>query len=54
MIKEIEINNCKIYLVGTAHISKDSIEEVKNIINQVNPEGVAVELDEKRFLSLIS
>ncbi|ADC69254.1 TraB family protein [Methanocaldococcus sp. FS406-22] len=48
------INECDIYLIGTAHVSKDSIEEVENIISSVSPEGVAVELDDRRFFSLIS
>ncbi|MEO2117730.1 MAG: TraB family protein [Methanocaldococcus sp.] len=48
------VNECNIYLIGTAHVSKDSIEEVEEIISSVYPEGIAVELDNKRFFSLIT
>ncbi|XRO77305.1 TraB family protein [Methanocaldococcus sp. 10A] len=48
------VNECDIYLIGTAHVSKDSVEEVEKIISSVSPEGIAVELDDKRFFSLIS
>jgi pheromone shutdown-related protein TraB len=48
------VNECNIYLIGTAHVSKDSIEEVEKIISSVSPEGIAVELDDRRFFSLIS
>lgn len=48
------VNECNIYLIGTAHVSKDSVKEVEEIISSVYPEGIAVELDDKRFFSLIS
>ncbi|CAB3288922.1 TraB family protein [Methanocaldococcus lauensis] len=48
------VNECDIYLIGTAHVSKDSVKEVEEVITNLNPDGVAVELDYKRFLSLIS
>ncbi len=36
-------------IVGTAHISRESIEEVKKTIAEVKPDIVAVELDRKRY-----
>nr|WP_048196761.1 TraB family protein [Methanocaldococcus vulcanius] len=48
------INKCDIYLIGTAHVSKKSIEEVEEAVSTLHPEGIAVELDNKRFLSLLS
>ncbi|MDR2941852.1 MAG: TraB/GumN family protein [Treponema sp.] len=36
-------------LIGTAHVSKESIEEVKNIIQEEKPDMVCVELDEGRY-----
>ncbi len=42
----------EIILVGTAHVSKKSIEETKRIIEEVKPQAVAVELCYKRFLAL--
>ena len=38
----------QIYLVGTAHVSKDSAEEVRELINIVKPSTVMVELCRKR------
>lgn len=51
-LKEIEVNGRKIILVGTAHISKDSIEEAVHIIQEVKPDRVCVELDNGRLESL--
>ena len=38
-----------IILVGTAHVSQESVELVKLVIEQEQPDGVCVELDAKRF-----
>ncbi len=38
-----------IVLVGTAHISKDSVEEVKEVIEEFKPDIVAVELCQRRY-----
>ncbi|KYK20725.1 hypothetical protein AYK21_05660 [Thermoplasmatales archaeon SG8-52-2] len=40
--------NDKIILVGTAHISKESVEEVKKAIKEHKPDVVAVELCKRR------
>lgn len=48
----LELNGRKITLVGTAHVSKESVEEVKQTINELKPDCVAVELDEKRADSI--
>lgn len=50
--KILELNGRKITLVGTAHVSKDSIEEVKNTIREISPDCVAIELDDKRAESI--
>ena len=44
----IKVNN-RITLVGTAHISKDSVEEVKKVIEEEKPDIVAVELCQRRY-----
>lgn len=49
---ELEQKGRKITLVGTAHVSKESVEEVKNTITELKPDCVAVELDEKRADSI--
>lgn len=44
---EVKVND-DIILVGTAHISKDSVEEVKKVIEKYKPDIVAVELCKRR------
>ena len=39
-------------LVGTAHISKESVDEVKRAIQERRPDCVAVELDEQRLTAI--
>ncbi|MFT4304289.1 MAG: TraB/GumN family protein [Candidatus Woesearchaeota archaeon] len=46
------MNNLKI--IGTSHIAIESINEIKNTFNQYNPDIVAIELDQKRLLMLVS
>lgn len=41
--------NDNIILVGTAHISKDSVNEVKKVIEEFKPDIVAVELCQRRY-----
>ena len=49
MKEEININDKRIILVGTAHISQDSIEEVRNEIAEIKPDTVCVELCSSRY-----
>ena len=49
---KLELGGRKITLVGTAHVSKESVEEVKQTIKELQPDCVAVELDEKRADSI--
>ncbi len=42
----------RLYIVGTAHVSPKSIEEVERTIDVVRPEAVAVELDYRRLMAL--
>jgi pheromone shutdown-related protein TraB len=41
-----------ILLVGTAHISQESVDLVNEVISQEKPDCVCIELDEKRFKAL--
>lgn len=50
--KVLEFNGRKITLIGTAHVSPESIEEVTNVIRERTPDCVCVELDEKRSDSI--
>lgn len=40
------------YLVGTAHVSRRSVEEVETVIDRVRPDVVCVELDQTRHDAL--
>jgi len=51
-IRRIELTGRTIVLAGTAHISQESIEEVKNIIGEEKPGRVCVEIDEGRWHSM--
>jgi pheromone shutdown-related protein TraB len=48
----IKWNNAEIILVGTAHVSQQSVELTERIIEEHNPDIVAVELCQSRFDSL--
>jgi pheromone shutdown-related protein TraB len=48
----VEFEDRSIYLVGTAHVSQSSADLAEEIIREVNPETVAVELCESRYTSL--
>lgn len=51
-IKTLAFGNRKIILVGTAHISQKSIEEVRSTIEKEKPDVVCVELDDGRYEAL--
>lgn len=50
----LERNGKTIHLLGTAHISNRSVEEVKAVIADVAPDTVAVELDAARHKAILS
>jgi len=39
--------------IGTSHVSKDSINEVKTTIEKIKPEIIAIELDKDRLVALL-
>jgi pheromone shutdown-related protein TraB len=49
----ITIGNKEIKIIGTAHISRESIEEVKKVIYEEKPDMVCVELDKGRYNSIV-
>lgn len=51
-ITRITVDHKEIILVGTAHVSKQSAEQVKEVIENEQPDTVCVELDEQRFQSI--
>jgi len=42
----------KIHIIGTSHISKQSMDEIEEYILEHKPNYVAVELDQRRYLAL--
>ena len=50
--KVFEAGGRKITLIGTAHVSAESVKEVDETIRALQPDCVAVELDEKRASSI--
>ena len=50
--KVLELGGRKITLIGTAHVSAESVAEVENTIRELKPDSVAIELDEKRADSI--
>jgi pheromone shutdown-related protein TraB len=49
MRQEINFNQNRIILVGTAHVSQESVDEVETIIDEVQPDTVCVELCAARY-----
>ncbi len=47
--KILDLNGRKITLIGTAHVSPESVEQVKNEIQNEPPECAAIELDSGRY-----
>jgi pheromone shutdown protein TraB len=48
----LHLNNREITLIGTAHVSRESINEVSRVIRDTEPAMVCVELDEGRYKSI--
>ncbi len=48
-IERIQLENKEVILVGTAHVSKSSVEEVRASIEENAPDTVAVELCQSRY-----
>ncbi len=51
-LTRVKVDGREITLVGTAHVSHESVEQVKSVIQSEMPDRVCVELDERRFKSL--
>lgn len=52
-IREIQLEDKRVHLVGTAHISARSVQEVTEVIDRVQPDTVCVELCAARLQSLM-
>ncbi len=51
-VKRVTYEGKELILVGTAHVSPKSVEEVQTVIERERPDSVCVELDEIRYRSL--
>jgi pheromone shutdown-related protein TraB len=51
-ITRLEYNGKTIILVATAHVSKQSVELVKQVVAEEKPDSICVELDEQRYNSI--
>jgi pheromone shutdown-related protein TraB len=51
-INRLIIDSREYVLIGTAHISQESVETVRKVIQDENPDTVCVELDEQRHRAL--
>lgn len=51
-VHRIQYGDKTVLLVGTAHISQSSVDLVREVIKQEQPDCVCLELDEKRYNSL--
>lgn len=52
-ITSIRLGEKEVILIGTAHVSKHSAEEVKQVIEAERPDAVCIELDEGRYQSIV-
>ena len=53
-VHEIILDGKKILLIGTAHISQSSVDEVNTVINQVKPDTVCIELCSSRYQAMLA
>ena len=51
-VTTLELGDTKYFVVGTAHVSQRSVDEVRQVIAEVKPDVVCVELDKTRHDAL--
>jgi len=51
-VHRLELDGKEIILIGTAHVSKKSVDEVKEVIEEEKPDTVCVELCQSRYQSI--
>lgn len=51
-VRRLSLSGREVVLVGTAHVSSESVAEVRRIVTEERPDVVCVELDEGRHRSL--
>ena len=53
-ILKIDYLDKEIYIVKTAHISKNSVQDVLDCYEEVKPDTICIELDQKRYESIVN
>ena len=48
-VKHVQIEGKDVYLVGTAHVSLKSVEDVRHAVETVQPDTICIELCKGRF-----
>ncbi len=51
-ITRLNFDGKEIILIGTAHVSRNSAEQVKEVIESERPDSVCIELDEQRYQTI--
>ena len=51
-VSEITVGDKSVYLVGTAHVSQESVEDVRKTVEQVKPDSICIELCKGRYETL--
>ena len=52
-VHHVTVDGKDIYLVGTAHVSKKSVEDVSSTVEAVNPDAICVELCAARHRAIV-
>lgn len=51
-VTHVKVGDKDIYLVGTAHLSNESVQDVRTTVEQVRPQTICVELCKSRYQTL--
>ena len=52
-VRHLNVDGKDVYLVGTAHVSKKSVEDVRDTVEAVNPDSICVELCPARHKAIV-
>jgi pheromone shutdown-related protein TraB len=52
-VTRLEYQGRELYLIGTAHVSQKSVDEVGRVIRELRPDTVCIELDQTRYEVLV-
>jgi len=52
-VRKVRVGEKELYLVGTAHLSKESVDDVRATVEAVRPDSVCVELCESRYKAIV-